>query len=101
MSLNLIVTQTPLVGEISTAMQTHPEVQQVMAQAQAVEEHKHDRQHVQKSEKKDASKSVDPEGGQSGSHFLGHKHERKHDDKPPEDEKHASPWAGNIIDMKI
>jgi len=102
MSLNLIVTQMPLVSEISSALQSHPEVQQAIAQTHAVEAHKHEREQVQKTDKKEASHAIDPKARNSGDgRHLAHRRPHTSKQKKTEEDQHESPWAGNIIDVKI
>jgi len=102
MSLNLIVTQMPFVSEISSAMQSHPEVQQSIAQAQAVEARQFDREQIQKPEKDTPPKAVDPEAKKD----RGNAHAMAQRRKPPRpkkdsDEPSDCPWAGHIINVKI
>ncbi len=103
MSINLAISQLPLVGEISTAMQNQPEAQQAAAQVQAVEAQKHDREQVSKTEAQDSSSpvSVQTRQGGAGGQDAQSKRQKKSNPEEAHDEPHASPWAGNIIDVKI
>ncbi len=103
MSINLVFMQIPLVGEISGAMQGHPEAQQTVAREHAQETLKNEQSQVQKLERQDASQEVQPDGKQAGGqhHGGGRGRQRK---RPPEEsppDTKESPWAGNIVNRRV
>ncbi len=104
MSINLLFSQIPLVGEISGTMQATPEVQQSIMNQAAAEVTGLQREQIQKSEKQDGANAVD-EHGSGGGRPKPQKdaQNRKKQAAEETEEKPLSktPFTGNLINRRI
>ncbi len=104
LDMPILISQLPNLQQIAGAHQSPPEAQQVLfgqmiAENQRKEEHK-----VQEVEKKEGIQPMGPDsgGGKAPQQFA-----QKHRPPPqaeqgtPTQSSNASPWAGNIINVKI
>lgn len=108
MSINLVFMQIPLVGEISGALQGQPEAQQAYAQEHAKEIQQREQEQIQKTEKQDASKSVDPDGRQGAAQDHPRRQARKRRQEPEQElvEERPlgtkdNPWAGHLLNKRV
>ncbi len=105
MSINLLFTQIPLVGEISGAMQAAPEVQQSIMNQAANEVSGQQREQVQKNEKQDGADVVDAHGGGGGAQAETEQERKRRKKQPAKEEAEEAlaktPFMGNLINTRI
>lgn len=101
----VLISQLPMAGKLINAEQLSPELRREIYQPMLDRELREDAAKVQEVEKKEASSTVTRDGRGSG----GGPHGRRRKAKPAEPEaepeeataSNASPWSGNIINVKI
>lgn len=106
MSINLVLNQVPLVGEVAGALQSRPEVQQTTMAAHAADMGKEAKDQVQKTDEQEGAKAIREEtreGASQGRGDQGERRKKKHPEDPesPTEPHTASVWAGNIVDVTI
>ncbi len=105
MSINLLFTQIPLVGEISGAMQAAPDVQQSIMNQAANDVSGQQREQVQKNEKQDGANAVDARGSGGGAQARNKKDGKRRRKQPAEEETEQAlaktPFMGNLINRRI
>lgn len=106
MSINLVFMQIPLVGEVAGAMQAQPEAQQAYAREHTREVQKRENQQVQKTEKQDPSREVNPDGSQGDQQQLPRRRARRAipaqemvEDRPLTTKD--NPWAGHLLNKRV
>ncbi len=99
--LNLLIQQLPHLSKVATAVHTHPEAQKTANFEQALEKQQQIKDQVQETLKTQQGKDVERDGGGSGQAMYGQ-------DRPPGEEQpeefpasNASPWMGNLINIKV
>ncbi|MGE4298742.1 MAG: hypothetical protein AB7E47_11990 [Desulfovibrionaceae bacterium] len=106
-NLPVLIAQTPIMGTIAHAEQSHPEVQQSLAQQQAAAENTKAHEEVQGNEPTETGnlKVREDNGRKPGQQHAGPHGRKRHAAAPEaEDEESppaSSPWSGNIVDVKI
>lgn len=98
-----VIAQLPLAQKLVNAEQAKPEVQRDIFGPMITEQQRLQDSKVQQVKKKEAAEAVSRDGGnqEQGQQDVG---ERKEKQEPEEQEtlsSNASPWAGNIINIKI
>ncbi len=100
----LPVVQMGHVEKLVEVAQNQPHVQQLVAQQTIVQELKRQDGQVAKTEKSEKSRRVgnkdvdERQGNYAGNQPQGGS---RQEEAPPEEEAAASPWVGNIINVKI
>lgn len=98
--------QIPLVGEISGAMQAQPEAHQALAREHTRELQKREQSQVQKLDKQDAAKGVNPDGQQGGQQQHPRQRRRRQQEEQELVEERPlgtkdNPWAGHLLNKRI
>jgi len=103
MSINLLITQLPYVEQMAQTQVGHPEAMQALAQEQAAEQVKRDREQVPKADPEDPAHGVNEDGGGAGRQETSARHPQHGPppEEPAESEPQPNPWAGNIVNVKI
>jgi len=105
MSINLVFMQIPLVGEVAGAMQAQPEAQQAYAREHTKELRQREQNQVQKSEKQDPPKGVNPDGsqGEARQHPRGRRRRREEQELVEERPlvTKDNPWAGHLLNKRV
>lgn len=106
MSINLVLMQVPLVGEITGAIQGHPEAMQAYAGEHAKEVQKKQQSQVQKVQKEDKSRGVNPDGGGQGQQAAPRRQRQGRVVQEEEQEERPlttkdDPWSGHILNKRI
>jgi|UPI0003F5D21B hypothetical protein len=101
--LNLLIQQLPHLSKVATALRTHPDQQRAALFEKAVQQHELSKEQVQEIERTEKSKLVDREGAGGGQ--QGDAGTRQHSKGDSSEEmntaSNASPWTGNLINIKI
>lgn len=99
-----LISQLPQVSKLVNAEMLHPELYRELNAPLMEQKLREEQAKVQQVEKTDRSSAVDRDGhNASGGGGGGPHHERK-EREPAEDEglaSNASPWSGNLINIKI
>lgn len=103
LDLPILIAQLPHVARIAHVQKASPEMQRQLfapMMSQAVSENQ---SKVQQVEKKEKTSAVDRDGKQNHKQELSDRKgkEQKSDDSPETGASSASPWSGNIVNVKI
>lgn len=103
---NIPITQLAQLGfaeRIAHETQGHPEIARQMAEHASVQELKRQKESIAKTEDSEAARTIkaDKDGGGAG-RDAGREKSRKNSPETPEEEPATpSPWAGNIVNLKV
>lgn len=99
-NFQILLAQLPHLQELAGADKARPEMAAAFNEQLAAEAQKKDQEQVQKVEKQD---NLDAAGEKPAEERPGYRGSRRR--KPPEPEadeaRSASPWAGNILNLKV
>ncbi|EPR42435.1 hypothetical protein dsx2_2824 [Desulfovibrio sp. X2] len=100
--LILLIQQLPHLSKIVTASHVHPETQRANLYEQVQEHQELSHDQVQEIEKKEKSKQVEEDDSNSGQQMHG-EHERREEEpeEPDQPASNASPWSGNLLNLKV
>lgn len=99
----VLLAQLPHLQEMAGADKARPEMAAAFNDQLAAETQKKDNEQVQKVEKQD---NLNPAGDKPPDErpgYRGSRRRRQHEPEPEEDDdtRAASPWAGNILNLKV
>lgn len=99
----VLISQLPIAGKLVNAEQLSPELRREMFQPILQQQLKEEAQTVQQVEKKQRTSAVTREGHGGGGQTPRQEREGKEKDREEEQAtaSNASPWSGNIINVKI
>ncbi|MDO9082035.1 MAG: hypothetical protein Q7U56_01985 [Humidesulfovibrio sp.] len=104
LDLPILVSQLPSMQQIAAAHLVPHEAQQVLFGQMVAEHQRKDEQKVQEVEKKEGLEALGPEtGGKNSTPGFARQRRPQPEALPQPDTQssNASPWAGNIINVKI
>lgn len=106
LDLPILISQLPNMQQIAGANFVPHEAQQALFGQMVAEQKRKEEQKVQETEKKDGLEALDRDhgGNTASSRFMRQQRNRqKHEPDPQPDSQssNASPWTGNIINVKI
>lgn len=102
LDLPLLVSQLPYVQQVTHAEESKAEAQQTHFAPLLDKKIREDRETVQNVDHPEAAEPVDRDGGQDRPAHYGQQRERKpHEPEQEPVASNASPWTGNIINVKI
>ena len=101
--LILLIQQLPHLSKIVTASYVHPETQRANLYEQVQENQELSHDQVQEIEKKEKSKQVEEDDANSGQQMHGgeHEHHEAEPEEPDQPASNASPWSGNLLNLKV
>ncbi|MDD4951096.1 MAG: hypothetical protein PHV85_00975 [Desulfovibrionaceae bacterium] len=101
LDLPVLVSQLPFVQKLANAEQARPEMERTLFAPLMAEHQKLLQERIQGVNKKERAEAVGRDAGSKGQQQA----PTEHREKKPEDQEttasNASPWAGNIINVKI
>lgn len=104
LDLPVLISQLPYVAKIAHAEEAGPEAQrQIYAPLISEQIHRQESK-VKEVDKKERTDPVDRDGQQKQeqeAHSDGKRKEKEEDDSPDSGASNPSPWAGNIVNVKI
>ena len=103
---NIAITQLAQLGfadRIAQETQGHPEIARHTAEHAAIQELKRQKDTIAKTEDSEASRTIKArkEGGGSGKDARREKQRKSSPETPEEEPGTPSPWAGNIVNLKV
>lgn len=103
LDLPILISQLPFVQKIAHAEKAKPEVNQMLFGPLIQEQLRQQEGTVQQVQKKTATDPVDRDGHQEQRQEASpdHKDKEREEDDPDTGASSASPWSGNIVNVKI
>ena len=100
----VLISQLPIAGKLVNAEQLSPELQREIFQPVLQQQLRDQSKKVQEVDKKERATTVnrdDRGGGRGQSLARERKHKEEEEEETPTTASNASPWSGNIINVKI
>nr|WP_321257441.1 hypothetical protein [uncultured Pseudodesulfovibrio sp.] len=104
LDLPILISQLPYVQKIAHAEKAKPEIQQLLFGPLIREQVKRQEGLVQQVEKKAQTDPIDRDGRNNEQQQAASERKKKNtdeEDSPESGSSNASPWAGNIVNVKI
>jgi hypothetical protein len=104
LDLPILISQLPFVQKIAHAEKATPEIQKMLFGPLITEHLRKNEGKVQEVSKKEETAPVDRDGQQNQQHQAASDKKRKEkdeEDSPETGASNASPWSGNIVNVKI
>ena len=103
LDLPILISQLPFVQKIAHAEKAKPEIQKLLFGPLIIEQLKKNEGKVQEVEKKEKTNPVDRDGKQNEQQQAtsDRKEKKKDEDSPETSPSNASPWSGNIVNVKM
>jgi len=102
LDLPILISQLPYVQKIAHAEKAKPEIQKLLFGPLIAEHLKKNEEKVQQVEKKEKTNPVHRDGQQKEQQqAASERKEKDEDDDPDTGSSNASPWSGNIVNVKI
>jgi len=99
----VLISQLPIAGKLVNAEQISPELRREIFQPVLQQQLREEAEKVQQVEKKQPASTVTREGReqQNPQYARGREKQAEEDEESPDTTSNASPWSGNIINVKI
>jgi len=103
LDLPILISQLPFVQKIAHAEKAKPEIQKLLFGPLITEQIRKNEGKVQQVEKKEKTDPVDRDGQKKEQQQAASERKKKEneDDSPETGSSNASPWSGNIVNVKI
>lgn len=103
LDLPILISQLPFVQKIAHAEVAKPDVQQLLFGPLITENLRKNQEKIQQIGKREKTNPVDRDGQQRGQPhgFSERKESDKEEESPETGSSTASPWSGNIVNIKI
>ncbi|MEW5772181.1 MAG: hypothetical protein AB1916_01535 [Thermodesulfobacteriota bacterium] len=97
----VLLAQLPHLQELAGADKARPEMAAAFNEQLAAEAQKKDNEQVQKVEKQEKLDAAGDKPPDERPGYRGSRRQRKQPEPEEDDSRSASPWAGNILNLKV